>query len=88
MLRFAVLVVLFAAVCAVSINDGLKTADLDVTVVENLEDYLAENPEVVLLAQFSKAYIQDRAQIRYTLGNHVNGRWISGEGAFLLEPLI
>lgn len=90
MLRFAVLAILFVAVCTVSINDELKTANLDVTVVDNLEDYLAESPEVELLAQFSKEYIQDRAQIRYTLGNHVNGRCdnVLCEGFFFMEKLI
>lgn len=77
MLRFTILAVLFAAVCAGLINDKLKNADLDVTVVDNFDDYLAENPEVELLEQLVQEEVRDRNQIKYTLGNHVNGTCVS-----------
>lgn len=77
MLRFAVLAVLCAAVCAILINDESETADLEVTVVDNFDDYLAENPKLRLLEQFEEEDIQDRNQIKYSLGNHVNGAYAS-----------
>lgn len=76
MLRFAVLVILLAAVCAVPINDVAKSADVEVIVVDSIDEYLTQNPEIELLERLEKEEVQepDRVQITYTLGRRVNGK--------------
>lgn len=73
MLLFAILVILFGAVCTVPIIDYSKSAHVDVFVVESIEAYLAQNPEVEILEQMEKKEIQDRQQLQYTIGERGNG---------------
>lgn len=75
MLRFAVLTILLAVVCAVPINDEVKSADPDVIVVDSIEKYLAQNPEVGSFEELDRSEIQgeNRQKIRYTFGARVHG---------------
>lgn len=44
MLRFALLAVLFSAVCAIPIGDESSQTTHGSNVVENIDEYLAQNP--------------------------------------------
>lgn len=65
--------ILFAAVCAVPINDEAESAELGVNVVENIDEYLAEHPEVKLL-EMNRTAIQDgdRQVLVYDIGKRVD----------------
>lgn len=74
MLRFTVLAVLFATVCALPINDDSKSSDHDVIIVDSIDEYLAENPGSELIGELEEEDIQDRNHIkRYSFGKHVSG---------------
>lgn len=81
MLRFVILVILFAAVCAIHINDESKSSEHNVIVVNSIDEYLERNPKVESLEQFEKEFIEvsgDRQQIHllhYTIGQRVSGRF-------------
>lgn len=71
MLRFAVLAVLFAAVCAIPINDESISLDHNVTVVDKHdESHLAENPEADVF-ELEDNYFDD--YYRYTFGDEADG---------------
>lgn len=61
---------LFVAISCASVGSQL-TADIGVTVVEDISDYLKENPQVELLQKLDRQETRD--QIRYTFGGHVAG---------------
>lgn len=74
MLRFAALAVLFAAACAVPINFESKSGDPNVTVVDNIEDYLAENPGAEFIGEFENIDFHEGPYIKtYKFGQHVSG---------------
>lgn len=64
------LVGLFGAISCASI-DSESAADFDLVVVEDIDEYLKENPEVKLLQKLER--FENRVQIRYTLGSRVSG---------------
>lgn len=68
MLRFALLAVLFAAVCAVPINFESNSANQNVTVVDNHDDfYLAKNPG-------TDVFESKETYFKHTFGNKANGK--------------
>lgn len=71
MLRFIVLSILFAVICAVPIDT--KTEYVNVTVVHSIDEYLTQNPNIVLFEQLEKEENQDRELLKYTLGQRVDG---------------
>lgn len=73
MLRFAILVILIAAIRAIPIIDYSESAHADVIIVDNIDEYLALNPEVEILERMEKKEIQDRQQLQYTIGERGNG---------------
>lgn len=75
MLRFAVLAILFAAICAAPTTEEPSSSELDVVAVESIDDYLALNPELELVDQLEKEEISNRQQFRYTLGKRVAGEF-------------
>lgn len=72
MLRFAVLIVLFAAVWTVPISDEAKSTESGVIVVNNIDEYLAENPESQL-GEMEKVVSEDRRRVVYTFGRRIKG---------------
>lgn len=76
MLRFAVLTILFVAVCASPISDKSTSNDVDVFVVDSLDEYLDQNPDVKIVDELERAEtleIEDRVEIVYRIGQRVNG---------------
>lgn len=88
MLRFTVLALLFAAVCASPINEDSKSSNLEVGVVESIDKYLAENPDVEILDEFEKEEDQDRRVLTYRIGQRINGKWQCVFGINLLCGII
>lgn len=77
MLLFAVFGILFAVVYTGPITDQSKSTEFDVLVVDNLEEHLAQNPEVKIIEELEKVEAlenDDLRQIRYRFGQRVNGR--------------
>lgn len=70
MLRYVFLVVL----CSVGVINCELQADIDVLTVQNVTEYLLQNPDNKLLQTMVKNDAV-RSQIRYTLGSRVSGKW-------------
>lgn len=73
MLRFAVSVIVIAAIRAIPITDFSKSAQVVVIIVDSIDEYLAQNPEVEILERLEKEEIEDRQQLQYTIGERGNG---------------
>lgn len=74
MLRFAALAILCAAVCAVSVIGEPNSADFGVDVVESIDKYLAQNPEIEFLHEMDGKFMDDRQQFRYSHGRRLQGK--------------
>lgn len=77
MLRFELFAVLFAAVCAVPIDDESKSSDVDVLFGGSFEEYLAQNPEMKLLRELDEVEIQcegSNVTSTFTWGKRVAGK--------------
>lgn len=73
MLRFAVLAVLFSAICAIPIDDS-RSSDVNVFTGESIEEYLAKNPGVEVLAELHESEIERH-------GKNVTSEFIWGDRA-------
>lgn len=77
MLQFAVFAILFAAVSTGPITDQSESTDFDALFVDNIEEYLAQNPEVRIVDELEKSETldsDDLRQIIYRFGQRVNGK--------------
>lgn len=73
MLRLIALAILLTAVGAVSVeNVDPAEAESKTTVVDNIDDYLRENPEVKVLDELTKNTNETRI-VSYTLGRRQSG---------------
>lgn len=79
MLRFAVLAILFAAVCAVPINQDSNSVDGTIA-VDSIDEYFAGNPELNFANDFEREKpktaivpytdMENASQVRSILYNH------------------
>lgn len=75
MLRLTIFAISFAVVYAVNINHESKSAGVKVIFVDNIDEYIAQHPDVKLMEKLGRKFVEDRGQytITYTLGKRVNG---------------
>lgn len=72
MLRFAVLAIWFAAVCAAPTTEEIDSPD--VMVVDSIDEYLVQHPNVEILKQLKEDEMEDRLHVGYTIGERVSGK--------------
>lgn len=74
MLRFTVLAIFLAAVSAVHLeNKRSQTLEMQMAIVDNLEEYLLENPEVKVLNEFMENVNETLREITHKIGNRQPG---------------
>lgn len=76
MWQIALFSVLLAIVCAVPINDGPESSDVELLVGDSIEKYLAQHPEIESLEEFEEIDAQDEGRNVTTVfrwGNRVAG---------------